>query len=626
MAVTKTNFINYSRCPRYVALEEIKKDRLNADISYEQYKKEEEIEEKTKELLGSMYTIDENGNEEDLIEVDNPQLNVMMPYYKEIERLAGIKVEKTFKGKTIYAESTFSQESFEFNSKYMKYICYVDIYNENDDNINIIEVKATTSNKYLEGLSTGYKSTKDKKCEKYPIFYKDSRGIYRLKEELKDWNMLEEMPLVNYEKNKLKLMDRYDEVGKYIYDLAVQRMIIEENLKQQNVKNKKVNYFLAVLNHEYVFNGVYENNKPVYGDNIINIIDFTSITELMQDSIKEDKKRIEKHLQEMDAGECLIGKHCCYKTPTECKFSRICFKKIPEYNSSLSYMNNGHGFKDENGDVHKGLDLINEGYIRMLDIPDSWIRNPNHEIQRNCLITKKPYINKEKIKLAIDMLKYPIYHLDFETFPCPLPRFKGEKCYFQSVFQFSLHIENKPGICDKDKDHYEYLSKKFNDDIREDLIQKLCSYIDTNSNGTVFAQNVSFEKSRIKELAQIFPSYKDKLTKMIDMASDLLYIVRNNSKFYESIGFDKEDAKKINYYHEDLSGSYSIKKTLPVFSDLSYKDLDVKNGTEALVTYANYQNMTEKEFKIKYKSLVEYCKQDTWAMFVILEKLRGISK
>ena len=36
MAITKTNFINYSRCRRYVALDEVKRERLNSDISYEE--------------------------------------------------------------------------------------------------------------------------------------------------------------------------------------------------------------------------------------------------------------------------------------------------------------------------------------------------------------------------------------------------------------------------------------------------------------------------------------------------------------------------------------------------------------------------------------------------------------
>ena len=44
MAITKTNFINYSRCPRYAALEEIKCEKLDADITYKEYKHEEESE------------------------------------------------------------------------------------------------------------------------------------------------------------------------------------------------------------------------------------------------------------------------------------------------------------------------------------------------------------------------------------------------------------------------------------------------------------------------------------------------------------------------------------------------------------------------------------------------------
>jgi hypothetical protein len=92
------------------------------------------------------------------------------------------------------------------------------------------------------------------------------------------------------------------------------------------------------------------------------------------------------------------------------------------------------------------------------------------------------------------------------------------------------------------------------------------------------------------------------------------------------MNYDEEEAKKVNYYHKNLSGSYSIKKTLPVFSDLKYDDLDVKNGTQALVTYAMFSSMTKEEREFKYKSLIEYCKQDTWAMVVILDKIRELVK
>jgi hypothetical protein len=79
-----------------------------------------------------------------------------------------------------------------------------------------------------------------------------------------------------------------------------------------------------------------------------------------------------------------------------------------------------------------------------------------------------------------------------------------------------------------------------------------------------------------------------------------------------------------NYYHEQLNGSYSIKKVLPIFSELTYKGMDIGNGTDALVAYAKFPEMSENEFKLTYKNLLEYCKQDTWAMVKILDELRKI--
>ena len=618
MAITKTSFINYGRCKRYVSLSEVKKDKLNADISYEEYKSEE-LDEEIKNLLSEMYS----DNDEDLIDTSNPELEVMLPYYKEIEMLAGSKIKNMFGGEVVYALDTKKQQSFDFKEDGIRYLCYVDIYNEIDSEINIIEVKATTSNKYLS-LEGGYKSTKNNNCSKYSIFYKDERGIYHLKEDLKNFDITKEMPNNSYLKKRSKLLDRFDECGKYIYDLSVQRMIIEGDLKEHNFTNKKINYYLAVLNSEYVFDGKYENNRPVYGDDIISIFEFNNITKEMQEKVLFDKENIKKYLLEMDIIPCNLGSCCCYKSKSKCKFCPICFKKIPKYNSSLSYMNNGFGFKDDDGCIHKGLDLINEGYLNMLDIPKSWIKNENHLIQRECLETGNQFIDKEKIKLALNNIKYPIYHLDFETFPCPLPRFRGEKCYTQSPFQFSLHIEKEPGVCDKEINHYEFLSSNPNRDDRLELVKKLVEYI--KPDGTLFAQNVGFEKGRIKELANTFPEYKDKLMSIYNTGSDLLYIIKGNSDFYKSLNYSDSESKRVNFYDYRLSGSYSIKKTLPVFSDLSYSNLDVKNGTEALVTYASFKTMPSELKRLKYNSLLEYCKQDTWAMVVILNKIREMVK
>lgn len=624
MAITKTDFINFSRCPRYVALENIHKDRLDADISYEDYNNQE-LKSKINEMIGMMIEETVEGEEIDLIDKINPQLEAMMDYYKKVEELAYIQITKQFGGETKYAYLTRNQECFDFSRNGFRYLCYIDIYNENDSGINIIEVKATTSNKYIK-LESNHR-----KGDKYSIF-KDIDNIKYLKDEIKGYDITKEMPLDKYEEKKNKLFDRFSKEGKYVYDLAVQRFIIENEYKESHneEKLKKIKYYLAVLNHEYIYNGKKEEDLNIYdmdenGNEIITLFDMTEITDKYQKEIEKDANRIEEYLKNMESKPCLLGPYCERKNQTECKyFNKICGSMIPKKNSSLNYMHNPMGFKTDNGDTLKGLNLINEGYINMLDIPASWIKSRTHELQRECLEFNRAYINKEKIIDMLNQIKYPIYHLDFETFPCPIPRFKGEKPYTQSPFEFSLHIEKEPGNCDKDKDNYVFLADSTND-VREELIKKMLEYMDPDK-GTLLAQNVSFEKSRIRELASIFPQYKMPLMKLYDRGFDLLWIVNTNTEIYKSLGYSEEDAKLFNYYHPDLSGSYSIKKTLPIFSNLSYENLDIKNGTEAIVIYANYNKMSKEEFKIKYNSLIDYCKQDTWAMVEILNALRNLVK
>lgn len=622
MAITKTDFIEFSRCPRFVALEKVHQDRLDADVSYEEYKNKE-YRLSIEELLASMYELEEDSNSLlSKVDVANKQLEAMMDYYKRVEEEAGILISKMFPGKTIYALETKNQESFDFSYRGLKFLCYVDIYNEVENNINIIEVKATTSKKYVN-LKGSYP-----KGEKYSIFKKEN-NIYKLKGEIKDYPLESEMPWNTYETLKSKLYNRYG-IGSYIYDLAVQRFIIEGEYKESKNEGsiKNINYYLAVLNADYVFDGTYENGHPIYnkdanGNELITLFDMNEITKDLQDKIKKDADFIYENLKKSDAAPCPLGSSCQYKKQTQCKFfNPICGSTIPKKNSSLSYMHNAKGFKDEFGNYHKGLDLINEGYQNMLDIPEQWIKNPNHKIQRESYQKNQIYINKKKINACLKQLEYPIYHLDFETFPCPIPRFKGESPFTQSPFEFSLHIEHSPGICDELKDNIVFLAETFTDE-REELIKTLLKNVNPNC-GTLFAQNVAFEKGRIKELATIFPKYKDDLMKLYDRGFDLLWIVSNNQKLYEKLGF-QEESKLVNYYHKDLSGSYSIKKTLPLFSNLSYENLEVKNGTEAIIEYANYNKMSKEERMLKQEALRIYCRQDTWAMVEILNALREMS-
>ncbi len=613
MAVTKTNFIEMTRCPKFAFLEDIRKDALASDMSYEEYKKQE-LDQRLVEIYDEMLDDDGEDGLIDKTEVVDIQLEAMLPYYKQVEIEAARIVEKQFGGVVKFAESTFKQEMFDVNINGIKYLCYVDIFNEVNDKKNLIEVKATTSNSYA---SLGY--TLDK--VRHSIFKKIG-NVYHLLDEIGE----EILDPDKYAKNKNKLFDRFDE-GKYVFDLAFQRYIIEHEYKESGneEKLKDFHYYLAVLNHEYVFPGKYENGKAIYetdefGEEIITFIDLDKVTEELQPVIDKLRCDLEKNLLNETMPNCPLGEYCCYKKRNMCRyFKKVCGSMIPEHHSSLTFIGGGK-IETPYGEL-KGVELINNGYLNMLDVPKDCIKNPNHLIQYECLEHNDIYVNREKIKAGIDSIKYPIYHLDFETFPCPLPRYRGEKPYMQSVFEFSLHTEWEPGKCDKDKDNYVFLARDY-EDCREECIKELIRL--TEKPGTLLAQNVPFERGRIRELTKIFPEYREPLNKLIDNYFDLIWLVKTNGDLYQGLGYDKRDAALVNYYHVDLDGSYSIKKTLPVFSDLSYKTLDVKNGTEAIVTYANYDKMTEQERNLKYQSLITYCKQDTWAMVVILDALRHL--
>lgn len=604
MAITKTKFLHLTRCPKIVSLEKDLVSSLNKEISKEEYQEEERTLQ-VKELLENM--VEES-------EITKRHLDAMLPYYKQVEIAAGKLVASFFGGKTIYAESTLEQVPFTCEIEGYTFLCYVDIYNENDE-INIIEVKATTSKKYL-ALTGGYRGKK-----KYSLFHKEN-DIYYLKDEIPGYDILKEMPMDLYNTLKEKLYDRFG-LGTYIYDLALQRFIIEHS----NKLNKKFHYYLAVLNTHYVFDGTKEHGVNVYnkdqnGENLISLFALDNVTLKLQEKVSYDAKALIKSLNNPN-NESLLGPWCNYKSPTICPFFKsVCGAHIKEKNSVLSYMNNAAGFKMPDGTRLKGLELINNGFNDMLDIDGFLITNPNHIIERNSYITKEPYINSKKIKCIMDSLEYPIYHLDFETFPCPIPRFKGESPYTQSPFEFSLHIEREPGKCDVIKDNYIFLAHTMQDE-RRGLVKELLKHIDSKK-GTILAQNVSFEKNRILELAKIFPEYKQDLIAISKRTFDLLWILNNNKEFFTKHNFSSYDINTVNFYDYRLSGSYSIKKTLPLFSNLSYDNLGVHNGTEAIIEYANYNNMNEEELAKTRENLKIYCRQDTWAMVEILNSIRKI--
>ena len=616
------------------------------DIDDERERREEMLAELKEGVTSSENYVDSEEDEETYDAAPGPELEALLPFYHKVEDEA-LKVAKRVFNGSFVADSwdVHNQKLFEYEFHGHTYRCYVDIFNENEDEINIIEVKATTNGKYIHRI--------DKKGEHKGLFFTDvpprargDRNYYPLLiKEGNVWRLNVADSRVNanasnnYEKKKTVLLDRYSAWGKYPHDLAFQRFVIENALRKAG-DNRPVNYYLAVLNCEYIYDGTLNNDgaclyNETDGQEIITFLDMNETTAAYQPTILEEIGHLENYIATPHSVKVKtsVGKHCAWGANTECIFWQHCFqthRPVPDTNKSNNYVNLNHGFK--RGNIENKYQLINEGYYKFDDVPKEWLTNPNHIIQRNCYDKGEEHIDKEKMKYWFERLKYPIYHFDFEAFPCPLPRFRGETPYRQSVFEFSLHIERAPGVCEKNGDNFIFLNEENFDDEREALAKAIVDHFefdeDGNLIGTMLAQNTSYEKQRLTELATLFPQYSSKLLAIRDKSADLIHLLRTKFEFYvERFGEDRASA--INYYHKDLSGSYSIKKTLPVLVPaLTYNGMDVGNGVQAYITYLNYDspNPTFDVMKTKAErraALKTYCQQDTWAMVEILRAVRA---
>lgn len=648
MNISKTMFKNLIRCPNFASLYDLYlfrnyhhlKTINGVDINITKGLVEDledaifdDENEEIMEIFSHMYD-EETGD--DLTLITNSQMEAFSHYFTKVEELAGDYIASRFRGNHQYDVDTRKQKKYSFTDGEHYYYCYLDIYSEGEDGkFRVFEVKSTTSSKFFK-LGRDRKNKAKVKSERYEsIFVKGNDGIVRLRE---DYSNDVSSPLLDgesYNKQRSKLFERYssDGTGKYVYDLAVQRYIIEKSLIQNNLQNAidKFEYYLVVLNGDYLFDGTYIDDEPVYHRDINNqdlftIFDLTTITKEMQEKIANEKETIEQYIDQKALTNTCFGKHCERAKSTQCKFKPVCFEPIEKSGSILEYIMKHYAFKDESGYIDV-FDLINKGKYKIDDVPYNLLSKKVNRIQYDCYQNNEVYIDLYKIKLALNELKYPLYHLDFETFGCPLPRFYGESPYSQSLFQYSLHVEKEKGVCDKTADHFEFLAPD-HEDCRRELIEKLIEDIDLSNGGTVIVYNESFEKTRLKEMAELYTDLAIPIMNIHDHIFDLLYVLKGNKTLFAPLlplDMPKADleerAKMINYYHNKLHGSFSIKKVLPIFSPLTYNDLVVKNGTEAVLAYGLLPTYTNEEYKRIYLALRKYCQQDTWAMVEILNGL-----
>lgn len=213
---------------------------------------------------------------------------------------------------------------------------------------------------------------------------------------------------------------------------------------------------------------------------------------------------------------------------------------------------------------------------------------------------KAPIINHEAISSWFERISYPLYFIDYETYSSAIPIIPGARPHSPIVFQYSLHIKETPNS--SSLRHVEYLAED------AEMPLSLIEHMQRNigDTGSIISWHASFETTQNRNMAEMYPDKRDFLAEVISRTLDL------------------EDIFKEGYVDIKFKGSTSIKKVLPVLvPDLTYSDMEVSNGTDAMEAWQRLIALPSGENKDKLKhSMLKYCELDTLAMVHIFEKMR----
>lgn len=368
--------------------------------------------------------------------------------------------------------------------------------------------------------------------------------------------------------------------AEHIVDAAFQRYVIEGS----GLKLRRV--YLMHLDKEYVRHG---NIVP---DSLFSRDDITGDTASLQADIRSNAAAFKRLLRQKKMPEADIGKHC--KSYDSCEFHSHCWKKVPKPSIfDISHITS-----------EKAEALRERGILSAKKIPLDFNLSERQLLSVAVLKSGMPRTDRKKINGYLSGLEYPLHYLDFETIALPIPPFDGLKPFQQLVFQISLHVHSRPG---GRLDHFEYLGDG-KADPRAEAVKFLLTKI--GAKGSVIVYNQSFETSRIRELAAMFPRNARKLLAINSRIWDLM------------LPFQKGDC-----LYPDFACSYSIKKVLPALvPGMTYEDMEIGNGGEAQDAYARLMgdDVSDKERAAIRHALKLYCGQDTLAMVRLLEKLKEI--
>ncbi len=344
---------------------------------------------------------------------------------------------------------------------------------------------------------------------------------------------------------------------------------------------------LMHVNRSYVFEG-----GAVDARQFLRIRNLTRKIEKIQPKVTFQLRAELTVLSMPKAPDIPPGLQCT--NPVTCEFFDRCNVPLPD--DHVAYLPRIHASAiEELGDM--GIESIR-------DIPDHYPLNERQRRACTSVQTGEPWYDRAELCKQLDSLRRPLRFMDFETVNPAIPRFPGMHPFDHVPFQWSVHVQRKPGEA---PDHSEFLAEDQTDPRRE-FITSLCGAL--GERGSIVVYHQPFEEQRLSELAAWLPEFAARIRKIQRRLWDLLPVIRNH------------------VYHPQFVGSYSLKAVLPALvPEMTYEGMPVANGQAAGLAWESFVrgNSDEVEQDRIKNALLAYCGQDTLALVKLVDRLRLMS-
>ncbi len=363
----------------------------------------------------------------------------------------------------------------------------------------------------------------------------------------------------------------------YLQDISIQYYVIKNcGLELEDI-------FIVHINGDYVL-----KNNQLDVENLFRIVSVKEQVYEQQMEIEASIHRARSVLSLESVPEVETGVHC-FK-PYPCDYLGSCWKGS-EKNPVLGLA--GASLTDK-------IQWVKEGISKFSDLPSAYLSSARMQAQLEANATQQPFIKREEFTQFMSSIHYPLYFFDIEAYQPAIPVFNDTSPFQAIPFQFSIHYiasKNAP------LQAIEYITPP-GEDGREAFLK---AFIQATENpGQILVFNTLLEKGILYQLGKLFPRYakyvKDRMQRMTDLETPF---------------------RKDWFYHPKMGGGYSMKSILPALVDhLSYKDMNVKDGVDAMIIYQQltFENDPEKKQQT-IEDLLSYCRMDTLGLYNVYKKL-----